>query len=110
MIDNLIKGYIYYSLKENSSYGETLKTEDYNKYSDFFENCDSLVFSGARVDIEEYALYRKFKAQKIYYCFKTGEILKTNFFNSSREDILDISGIGNLNDEVKFAPCVIKKD
>ncbi len=110
MEKNIIKGYIYYSLKENSSYDDNLKREDYNNYSEFFENCGSLVFSGARVDIEEYALYRKFKAQKIYYCFKTGEILKTNFFNSSRGDILDISGIGDLNDNVKFAPCVIKKN
>ncbi len=110
MIDNLIKGYIYYILKENSSYEDSLKREDYNNYSDFFENCGSLIFSCARVDIEEYALYRKFRAQKIYYCFKTGELLKTNFFDSSREDIFEITGIGNMKGEVKFAPCIIRKD
>lgn len=104
----LIQGYIYYTLKLKCSYKSEWKRDDYEWFEDYFENCDSLIFSCARTNIEDYVLYKKFKAQKIYYCFRTGFILKTKFFDSSRDDILDIVGIGNLKDEVKFAPCVIK--
>ena len=103
----LIEGYIYFTLKDSSSYKDEWKKSDYKTIENFIEDCGGTAFSCARTNIEEYSLYRKFKAEKVYYCFKTGKMIKTKIFNSSRDDILDIVGIGTNKDEVKFAPCVI---
>ncbi len=103
----LIEGYIYFTLKSYTSCEDEWKKSDYKDIETFIEDCGEAVFSCARTGIEEYSLYKKFKAEKIYYCFKTGKIVKTRTFDSSREDILDIVGLGTIEDEIKFAPCVI---
>lgn len=109
-MDNyLIKGFIYFTLNEGSSYLNEWKKEDLKSIADFSDQCKGRLFSVARANLEEYALYREFKAEKIYYCFESGAIIMTRVFDARREDIFDIVGIGNLEGEVKFAPCNIKK-